>query len=128
MTTETVRFGFTSASAFALAEAPDPADLGSEGRVRFMLVSGRQDDGLWGPVGAMWLSHDGHRGGFLVNPWALWEGSEIVRGYRGALDRGWTPERIFGYWSDEVWRGSYSVDEEQEAGTLSLLHELVNAL
>ena len=52
MTTETVRFGFTSASAsasaFALAEAPDPADLGREGRGRFMLVSGRQDDGLWG--------------------------------------------------------------------------------
>ena len=123
MTTETVRIGFTSASAFALAEAPDAADLGREGRVRFMLVSGRQDDGLWGPVGAMWLSHDAHRGGFLVNPWALWEGSEIVRSYRGALDRGWTPERIFGYW-----RGSYSVDEEQEAGTLALLNELVNAL
>jgi hypothetical protein len=37
-------------------------------------------------------------------------------------------ERIFGYLNDEVWRGSQSVDEEQEAGTLSLLNELVNAL
>lgn len=59
---------------------------------------------------------------------ALWEGSEIVRGYRGALDRDWTPERIFGYWSTKVCPGSYSVNEEQEAGTLSLLDELVNAL
>jgi hypothetical protein len=122
MATESVRVGFTSASAFGLAEAPDAADLGREGRVRLMLVSGRHDDGLWGPVGAMWLSHDRQRGGVLVNPWALWEGSEIVRGYRGALDRDWD------YWSTEVWRGSNSVNEEQEEGTLSLLDELVNAL
>jgi hypothetical protein len=100
----------------------------AEGRVRYLLVSGRQDDGLWGTLGAIWLSEDRARGGFLVNPWALWEGSEIVRGYRGALERRWTPEHVYDYWRCEVWRGPYSVDEELEAGSLLLLSQLVDAL
>lgn len=121
-------FAFSSASAFAIADRPAPLALEDQGRVRFLLVSGKQDAGSWGVVGALWLSDDGDRGGFLVNPWALWVGSEIVRGYRSASDRGWSPERIFEYWRSEVWRGSYSVDDEQPAGTLGLLVELVNAL
>jgi hypothetical protein len=126
MTADTVRIDLTSA--FALAEEPTAPELETEGRVRYLIVNGKQDDGLWGPIGALWLSEDRDRGGFLVNPWALWEGSEVVRGYRGALDRHWSPEQIYGYWQDEVWRGPYSVDEEREAGTLLLLSELVNAL
>jgi hypothetical protein len=121
-------FAFSSASAFAVANRPGSLVLEHPGRVRFLLVSGKQDDDSWGVVGALWLSDDGDRGGFLVNPWSLWVGSEIVRGYRSALDRGWSPERIFEYWGTEVWRGSYSVDDEQRAGSLGLLVELVNAL
>jgi hypothetical protein len=126
MTADTVRIDLTSA--FALADTPTTTELETEGRVRYLVVNGKQDDGLWGPIGALWLSQDGFRGGFLVNPWALWEGSEVIRGYRGALERHWSPEQIYRYWQGEVWRGSYSVDEEREAGTLFLLNELVNAL
>lgn len=122
------RFAFSSASAFAVAERPTASDVSVEGGVRFLLVSGRRDEGSWGPVGAAWLAEDRSRGGFIVNPWALWEGSEVVRGYRSAHDRGWSAERIHEYWRSEVWRGSYSVDEEQFAGSLALLCELVNAL
>jgi len=126
--TSTHAFAFSSASAFAIADRPGSIALEHEGRVRFLLVSGKQDDGSWGVVGSLWMSDDAERGGFLVNPWALWVGSEIVRGYRSALARGWSPERIFEYWRTEVWRGSYSVDDEQTAGSIGLLSELVNAL
>jgi hypothetical protein len=126
MTTETIRID--DASPFALSEEPTAPALEREGRVRYLVVSGKQDDGLWGPVGTLWLSEDGRRGGFLVNPWALWEGSEIVRGYRSALERGWSNATIYRYWQDEVWRGSYTVDHEREAETLVLLRELVAVL
>lgn len=119
---------FSSPSPFAVAESPTSRDLQHEGRVRFLMVSGIQDDAVWGPVGAMWRSEDGDRGGFLVNPFARWAGSEIARGYRGALGRGWTPEGIYDYWAAEIWRGSYVVEEEQSAETLSLLVDLVDAL
>jgi len=115
-------------SAFSVVEAPTTVQLETEGRVRFLLVSGKQDDGLWGPIGALWLSEDGERGGFLVNPWALWEGSEIVRGYRSALERAWSPTQIYAYWQREVWPRAYIVDEERPAQSLFLLNELVAAL
>ena len=51
----------------------------SEGPIRFLLVSGELDDATWGLVGAFWLSIDGSRGGFLVSPQAIWQGSEMVR-------------------------------------------------
>jgi len=70
-TNATVPISFSSPSAFAVAEMPRSSVLEYERRVRFLLVSGRQDDGLWGPIGALWLSDDGARGGFLVNPYAL---------------------------------------------------------
>jgi hypothetical protein len=115
-------------SAFSVAGAPSALDLEAEGRVRYLMVNGRQDDGLWGPLGALWLSEDGSRGGFLVTPWAVWEGSEFVRGYRGAIGRGWTPGQIYRYWQHEVWRGSYAIDDEQSAPTLALLFQIINAL
>jgi hypothetical protein len=53
-------------------------------------------------------------------------------------DRAQLPERaqagvasggdLFDYWSEEIWRGPYSIDEEQGAETLALLADLVNAL
>lgn len=128
MTADADRIDLASASPFALARTTSTPELEAEGHVRYVVVHGKQDDGLWGPVGAMWLSEDRLRGGFLVNPWALWEGSEIVRGYRGALARDWSPEQIYDYWQHEVWRGSYSIDEECEVERLSLLSELVDVL
>jgi hypothetical protein len=119
---------FAPSSPFSLVRSPTTAELETEGRVRYVLVSGRQDDGVWGPIGAVWLSWDGARGGFLVHPWALWPGSEFVRGYRSALRRGWTPAAIFDYWRREVWPASYARDGEHEAGSLVLLSELVAAL
>lgn len=83
---------------------------------------------MWGPVGAVWLSEDADRGGFLVHPWALSEGGEFVRGIRSALDRGWTPASIYAYWQDEVWRGTYAIDREREAETLLLLNDLLATL
>ncbi|MCI0632302.1 MAG: hypothetical protein L0206_00025 [Actinobacteria bacterium] len=52
------RFAFSSASPFAVAERPTASDFGVEGGARFLLVSGRRDEGTWGPVGAAWLSED----------------------------------------------------------------------
>ena len=95
MSAVTVPISFSSPSAFAVAEMPRSSVLEYERRVRFLVVSGRQDDGLWGPIGALWLSDDGARGGFLVNPYALWNGSEIARSYRSAPKRGWRPAAIF---------------------------------
>ena len=115
-------------SPFMLLDHPTTDDLRNEGPVRYLLVSGRQDDGLWGPVGALWLSEDGLRGGFLVSPWALWAGSEIVRGQASATRRGWTPEAIYRYWQREVWRGTHAVDEERRSRSLALLSEVVSAL
>ena len=47
----------------AFSERVTTPDLLSEGPVRFLLVSGDQDDGGWGLVGSFWLSIDGDRGG-----------------------------------------------------------------
>lgn len=115
-------------SPLAIVPAPSAVELRSEGPIRYLVISGRQDDGLWGPLGALWRSEDGERGGFLVHPWALWEGSEMVRCYRSARAHGWTPEEIYRYWQREVWPGGYVVDEERAAASLMLLAELVAAL
>jgi len=115
-------------SPFSILPAPTTGQLRTEGRVRYLIMSGRQDDGVWGPMGALWLSEDGERGGFLVSPWAIWEGSEIVRGYRSALRRAWTPGEIYAYWQREVWPRSYTVSPEHDAESLYLLNELVSAL
>lgn len=115
-------------SPLTVLAAPSAVELRSEGPVRYLVISGRQDDGLWGPLGALWRSEDGERGGFLVHPWALWEGSEMVRCYRSALAHGWTPGEIYRYWQREVWPGRYVVDEVRSAASLMLLAELVAAL
>jgi hypothetical protein len=118
-----------AASPFAPAEAPSLLELQTERNVRYLLVSGRQDDGLWGVVGALWVSEDGQRGGFLIHPWGLDIGTEMVRSHRGALERGFTPSTIFDYWAKEPWTGSnVLVDDERGAGVLLLVNELLNVL
>ncbi len=126
MITDGTQLGWRSP--FSVVRLPTSFELAPEGRVRYLLVYGKQDDGVWGPVGALWISVDEQRGGFLVHPWALWEGSEFVRGYRSAILRGWTCDSIFRYWRQEVWRGTYAAGEELHAETLSLLNELLSTL
>jgi hypothetical protein len=126
--TQQVMHQLDGGSPFSLIRGSSTRDLEREGSVTYVLLSGRQDDGLWGPMGAVWLSDDGQRGGFLVSPWALWEGSEIVRGYRSALRRGWTAREIYDYWRREVWTRGYTALEERSAESLYLLNELVSAL
>jgi hypothetical protein len=106
-----------------------PAAL-SEGPVRFLLVSGYLDEGSWGLIGAFWLSIDGERGGFVVSPDALWSGSEMARSYRNAVDRGWSAERIYGYWQSQVGMagGRMMIDPQQHADSLLQIHRRVGAL
>lgn len=88
MSAVTVPISFSSPSAFAVAEMPRSSVLEYERRVRFLVVNGSQDDGLWGPIGCVVALRRRARGGFLVNPYALWNGSEIARSYRSAHKRG----------------------------------------
>ena len=106
--------------------APDAL---AEGPVRFLLVSGDQDDEGWGLIGAFWLSIDSGRGGFLVCPEAIWSGSEMVRSFKSAVARGWTEERIYRWWQSQVgWVGKVMVDPQQHADTLFQVARRVGAL
>ena len=120
--------GTDVASPLSIVPPPTIEQLAREGRIRYVVISSRQDDELWGPIGALWLSADGERGGFLVHPLAIWAGSEFVRGYRSALDRGWTPASIYDYWRSEVWPGGCTAGDEHRAESLMLLNELVAAI
>jgi hypothetical protein len=126
MSTDALLLG--TRSPFSLVRLPTSVELAPEGKVRYLMMHGKQDDGVWGPVGALWISEDEERGGFLVHPWALFEGSEFVRSYRSAELRDWTPPAIYRYWQEEVWRGTYTADEESTASTLVLLNELLSSL
>jgi hypothetical protein len=101
--------------------------LRAEGAVRYITVAGDRDSGAWGIVGAIWISLDGKRGGFLVNPNALFTGSEMVKGYRGALRRGWTNEQIYRYWQSKAGRvdAGVKVERQQYAETLWRLHRMI---
>lgn len=91
----------------------------TEGPVTFLLVAGELDDTTWGLVGAYWLSIDGHRGGFLVSPRALWTGTELLRSYRGAQQRGWTEQNIYSWWYRRVGVcGGLMIDPQQRADSL----------
>jgi hypothetical protein len=107
---------------------PSTHDL-SEGPIRYLLVAGEGDDGLWGLLGAFWRSIDGARGGFVVSPDAIWAGSEMVRGLRSALDRGWTIDRVYAYWQAHVGiAGGLMIDPQQHADTLFQVARRVGAI
>ena len=107
---------------------PSPALL-TEGPVRFLLVSGEQDDGAWGLIGAFWRSIDGETGGFLVCPGAIWIGSEMVRSFRSARARGWTVDRIYAYWQAHVGiAGRLMIDPQQHADTVFQVARRVGAI
>jgi hypothetical protein len=104
-------------------------DALAEGPVRFLLVSGELDDSRWGLVGAFWLSIDGARGGFLVAPPAIWQGSEMARSFRSALARGWTAEEVYRYWQHQVGAtGTIMIDPQQHADTLFQVARRVGAI
>ena len=109
-----------------------PTVLGvlAEGPVRCLLASGYLDGGYWGVVGAFWLSIDGERGGFVVSPEALWNGSEMARSYRNAIDRGWTHEAVYSYWQSQVGvaGGNLMIDPQQHVDSLLQVHRRVGAL
>ena len=99
---DTTRTGPLTGLPSARTERVSTPDLLSEGPVRFLLVSGDQDDGAWGLIGSFWLSIDGERGGFFVSPQSLWRGSEMVRSFKSARSRGWTDSDIYSYWQGQV--------------------------
>jgi hypothetical protein len=110
------------------SSVPHPSAL-SEGPVRFLLVSGARDDGRWGMLGAYWLTIDGTKGGFMVAPGALWQGSEHARCYRGALRRGWDEEEIYAYWQTQVGAsGRVMIDPQQHADAVFQVARRVGAL
>jgi hypothetical protein len=117
-------------SSLALVREPLPsAHLLSEGPIRFLLVSGRRDDGRWGLLGSFWRTIDGRNGGFLVSPDSIWSGSEMVRCVRSALERGWTIERIYSYWQAHVGvAGSLMIDPQQHADSLFQVARRVGAI
>ncbi len=43
-------------SPLSIVRLPTSFELEAEGRVRYLVMHGRQDDGGGGPVGALWLS------------------------------------------------------------------------
>jgi hypothetical protein len=101
----------------------------SDGPVRYLLVAGERDDGLWGSIGAFWRSIDGGKGGFFVSPEAIWAGSEMVRNLRSAQARGWTMERIYAYWQAHVGiSGRLMIDPQQHADTLFQVARRVGAI
>jgi hypothetical protein len=113
----------------ALREPVVAPDALAEGPVRFLLVSGSRDNTRWGLVGAFWLSIDGRRGGFLVSPEAIWQGSEMVRSLRSAIGRGWTHEDVYRWWQTQVGAvGNVMIDPQQHADTLFQVARRVGAL
>lgn len=105
------------------------AHLLSDGPVRYLLVAGERDDGLWGSIGSFWRAIEGGRGGFLVSPDAIWAGSEMVRSFRSAQARGWTVERIYAYWQAHVGvAGKLMIDPQQHADTLFQVARRVGAI
>lgn len=113
----------------ALREPVVAPEALAEGPVRFLLVSGGRDNGRWGLVGAFWLSIDGARGGFLVSPESIWQGSEMVRSFRSALARGWTPEEVYRWWQAQVGAvGNVMIDPQQHADTLFQVARRIGAL
>ena len=96
MQTETTIWGERS----PLATVIDLVEDAPTGPVTYLAVSHEPDDGTSGLVGALWVSSDGQRGGFISSPNDGWAGSEMVRNHDAALERGWTPDGIFRYWAD----------------------------
>lgn len=126
---ETGRTTWSPPSPLASVFELPAARILSEVPVRFLLVAGTRDNMEWGVVGAIWLDLEGLNGGCLISPGAIWSGSEMARNYKNALSRGWTEDRIFSYWGDQIGAsGDFMIDTEQRADALFQVARLVGTL
>jgi hypothetical protein len=113
----------------SLREPVAAPDALAEGPVKYLLVSGGRDNGRWGLVGAFWVSIDGSRGGFLVAPEAIWQGSEMVRSYKSARQRGWSHEEVYHWWQSQVGLvDTIMIDPQEHADTLFQVARWVGCL
>ena len=112
-------------SRFAVVDLTDQGSVSSEGRVRYLLIHGELDRGGAGLVGAIWISADGERGGFIHGSGAEWTAAEMARSHQSALDRGWSHERIFRYWSEDPGERGSRRGGRAEAESLRKLVHLV---
>jgi hypothetical protein len=115
-------------SRFAVAEGIDPDLLRSEGRVRYLLVRGAREGSSLGVIGAIWVSEDGKRGGVVPHPEAAWAAGELIRNHEGAIERGWSPLRIFAYWRETVDPWGVEIEPPATADTLSELAARIDRL
>lgn len=114
-------------SPFAVAERVDPQLLRTEGRVRYLVVRGAREGSDLGVVGAIWVSEDGLRGGVVPHPGAAWSAGELIRNHQGAVERGWSPLRIFAYWRETVEPWGVEIDPPEVAETLRVLTARIEA-
>jgi len=105
-------------SPFSVAERVAPEVLRTEGTVRFLLVRGAREGSNLGVVGAIWVSEDGDRGGVVPHPHGAWSAGELIRNYQGAIERGWSPLRIFAYWRESVEPWGLEIDPPGVAESL----------
>ncbi|MGH2637215.1 MAG: hypothetical protein ACRDHU_13860 [Actinomycetota bacterium] len=107
-----------SRSPFAAAGRVDAELLRTEGQVRFLLVRGAREGASLGVVGAIWVSEDGARGGVVPHPDGGWSAGELIRNHQNALERGWSPLRIFAYWRESVEPWGVEIDPPESAESL----------
>ena len=105
-------------SPFAIAERVDPDLLRTEGQVRYLVVHGAREGSSLGVIGAIWVSEDGARGGVIPHHDATWSAGELIRNHQGALERGWSPQRIFAYWRETVEPWGVEIDPPAIAPSL----------
>jgi hypothetical protein len=100
--------------------------LPDDERVRYAVMHDTRADWTVGPIGALWVSEDGARGGFESTSHG-WLAQDMRRNYESALARGWTPGRIFTYWTELNDEGQLLVDPPQDAASLNVVRYALGA-
>lgn len=115
-------------SPFTATGRIDPELLRTPGRVRYLIVRGAREGSSLGVLGAIWVSEDGERGGVIPHPEGAWSAGELVRNHRGAIERGWSPLRIFAYWRESVERWGVEIDPPAFAESLRELKGRIDSM
>jgi hypothetical protein len=124
-----VRDGYTD-NALDVQWQPDPLRelMRTDGPLKFRIVRGTRQDHAFGVIGAVWLSADTERSGFIANPAAGNAMTPWVMMWRGALEGGWKPRDIYEYASDSLDRSVVaSAEFETEASGMAEVFTLVSA-